>query len=178
MKEMVRYGLILGLICFVASAVLAVVNSATEPKIKLQKNKEENAALREVMPQASDFKPHYQDDKIIYYSAYDSRNKLSGFVIRSEGKGYSSNIEAVSGLSLNLEITDVKILSQNETPGLGSRVSEPSFLERFRGKNLDTFNQVQAITGATISSSALISSIKDKIAQLQPQLLKEIGDAK
>lgn len=174
MKEMVRYGVTLGLICFLASTVLAVVNSVTEPKIKLQKEKEENAALKEVMSESSDFKPYYQDDKIIYYTAYDSKDKLNGFVIKAEGKGYSSNIETVVGLNVNLEIVGIKILSHNETPGLGSRVSEPPFLEQFKGKNLDTFNQVQAITGATISSGAVINSLKDRISQLKEQLIKEI----
>lgn len=178
---MARYGITLGLICFLASTVLAVVNSATEPKIKLQKEKEENVALKEVMSESLDFRPCSEGGEVIYYTAYDSKNKLNGFVIKAEGKGYSSNIETVVGLNLNLEIVGIKILSHNETPGLGSRVSEPPFLEQFKGKNLDTFNQVQAITGATISSGAVINSLKDRINQLKDQLIrttKEISNAK
>ena len=178
MKETIKYGLILGLICFAASSVLAVVNEIAQPKIKLQKEKDEGLALKEVMAQGSAFKPHYQDEKIIYYTAYDGNNKLNGFVIKSLAKGYASNIEALAGLNLDLEITNVKILSQNETPGLGNRILEPSFLSQFSQKTLDTFNRVQAITGATISSGAVINSIKNKIAELKDQLSKEKNNAR
>ena len=178
MKETVKYGFILGLICFLASSVLAVVNGITEPKIKEQKAKEEGLALREALPQAQSFTPRYQDDKITYYYSYDNNNKLNGFVISSKAKGYSSDIETVAGLSLNLEIVGIKILSQSETPGLGNRIIEPAFLGQFQGKGLGTFNEVQAITGATISSGAVINSIKSKISELREELLQEEKNAR
>lgn len=178
MKEIIKYAFILGLICFLASSVLAFVNGITEPQIKAQQAREEGSSLREVMAQSSDFKPYYEGDKIIYYDAYDSKGQLNGFVLKTQVKGYSSTIEALVGLNLKLEIVDTKILSQNETPGLGSRILEPSFLGQLRGRNLDTFNQVQAITGATVSSSALLHSLQDKIAQLKDTLLQEVHNGR
>ena len=172
MRETIKYGFILGLICFLASSVLAIVNGITEPKIELQKKQEESLALKEVMPDSTSFKPVFQDDKIIYYLAYDN-NKLSGFVVKSQNKGYASDIEVLAGLNTNLEITEIKILSQNETPGLGNRIIEPSFLGQFKGKNLETFGEVQAITGATISSSAVINAVKTKISELKERLLSQ-----
>lgn len=173
MQEMLKYGFVLGLICFLSSSVLAIVNSITEPKIKLQKEKEESSAFNEVMPESLDFRPHYQDENIVYYTAYDSNNKLNGFIIKSKAKGYSSDIETAAGLGLNLEIRGIKILSQNETPGLGNRIAEDAFLGQFQGKSADTFNEIQAITGATISSHAVINSVKDKIQELKEQMLTE-----
>lgn len=170
MRETIKYGLILGLICFLSSSVLAVVNGITESKIKLQKEKEESLALKEALPEAASFKPVFQEAQIIYYTAYDSHAQLNGFVIKSQGKGYSANIEVLAGLNLNLEIVNVRILSQNETPGLGSRIAEPPFLEQFKGKNLDTFSQVQAITGATVSSGAVINAVKRRILELKEKL--------
>lgn len=178
MKETIKYGFILGLICFLASSVLAIVNGITEPKIELQKKQEENSGLKEVMPDSTSFKPVFQDDKIIYYLVYNDNNKLSGFVVRAQNKGYSSDIEVLAGLNTNLEITNIKILSQNETPGLGSLITEPSFLGQFKGKNLDTFQEVQAITGATISSSAVINAVKTRISELKEKLLVEVSYAR
>lgn len=174
MKEMLKYGFILGLTCFLASGVLAVVNAVTEPQIKLQKKREENLALKEVMPEAINFKPKLEGEKVIYYTAYNNSGEISGFIVKAEGKGYSSLIEAMTGLSLKLEITNVKILSQNETPGLGNRITKGQFLSQFKGKGPDSFNQVQAITGATISSRAVINSIKNKISELKSKLLEEL----
>lgn len=174
MKEMLKYGFILGLICLLASGVLSIVNAVTEPKIKLQKETEENLALKEVMPEGADFKAKKDAEKIIYYISYDKTGKINGFVVKGEGKGYSSLVEAMAGLNLKLEINNVKILSQNETPGLGSRITKVSFLSQFKGKNAESFNQVQGITGATISSRAVINSLKNKISELKNQLLEEL----
>ncbi|MFH0762612.1 MAG: RnfABCDGE type electron transport complex subunit G [Candidatus Omnitrophota bacterium] len=177
MKEVARYGLILGLICFLSSAILAVVNGFTEPQIKLQKESQEKAALEKVFPDAAGFKPVTQDDKIIYYRAYDKADKLIGFVVKSEGKGYSSPIESLAGLDLKLNITDVKVISQNETPGLGTRVAGEEFLSQFKGKSPAGLGQIDAITGSTISSKAVIDSIKETISSLQGQLIREIENA-
>ena len=178
MREMVKYGFILGLICFLASGILATVNAITEPKIQLQKEQKENAGLKEVMPEAFNFKPKIKQGEIVYYTAYDTSNRIKGFVIKAEGKGYSSQIEALSGLDLKLQVTQVKILAQNETPGLGNRIMDVSFLSQFKGKGLDSFNQVQAITGATISSFRVIKSVENKIRELKEELLKELSYAR
>lgn len=178
MKEMLKYGFILGLICLLASGILSVVNAVTEPKIKLQKEAAENLALKEVMPEGVSFKPRLEGEKVIYYTALDSAGKINGFIVKAEGKGYSSVVEAMAGLSPNLEITNVKILSQNETPGLGNRIMKVSFLAQFKGKGVDTFNQVQAITGATISSRAVINSLNNKISELKGRLQKEIQNGR
>lgn len=174
MKETVKYGLILGLICFISSSLLAFVNDVTEEKIAGQKEKEMNLGLKEIMPQGDNFKPYLENQEIKYYSAYDNKDKLIGFVLKSAAKGYSSDVEVLTGLNLNLEIIKVKILSQNETPGLGNRITEAQFISQFAGKNLESFGQIQAITGATISSRTVIDSVKSKISQLKEELTKEI----
>ncbi|MFH0839420.1 MAG: FMN-binding protein [Candidatus Omnitrophota bacterium] len=175
MKEIARYGLILGIICFLASGILAAVNAVTEPRIEIEKEKEERLALKEVMPDSGNFEPVSKDGEFLYYKAYDSSGRLNGFVVKSESKGYSSDIEAMAGLGLNLEITNVKILSQNETPGLGTRVTEPKFLGEFKGKDITSLSEVDTITGATISSSSVIRAVQNKIAELKDSLLKEIN---
>ena len=178
MKEMIRYGAILGIICIVASGVLSVVNAVTEPQIKIQKDKEENAALSELMPEVKHFEPVMKEDALVYYKAFGNDGWLSGFIIKCAGKGYSSTIEAMAALNLSLEITAIKVLSANETPGLGSRISESFFLSQFSGKGLSGLGEVQAITGATISSSALIDAVKNNLSLLSGELQQEINNAR
>lgn len=177
MKDKIHYTLVLGVICLLASGVLAVVNAITEPEIARQKKKTEQEALRDVLQEAGDFKAVFKDGELNYYNAYDSSNRLAGFVLKAAGRGYSSVIETFAGVDINLKIVNIKVLSQNETPGLGSRVTEPAFGEQFRGRGLDSYGEIQAITGATISSGAVINSLKEKLEQLKPQLLKEIESA-
>ncbi len=176
MKEIARYAVTLGIICSVAAGVLAAVNAVTEPQILLQKQKQENAALSEVLPQAKEFKPRTQaDGTLSYYIGYTDQQQLVGFVLKAEAKGYSSVIETLTGLTPGLEIVAIKVLSQNETPGLGSQITEPDFSGRFKGRRPETIADVQAITGATISSSAVIRSVQKRIADLKEVLLREVS---
>lgn len=174
MRETFKYALILGLICFLASSVLAVVNSITEPIIKARKEEQESLALKELMPHSAVFKPYYDQEEMLFYRGYDSNNQLNGFVLKSQQRGYSSDIEALVSLDLNLKIIGIKIASQNETPSLGNQILEMSFLEQFRNKSLESLEEVSAISGATISSAAVINSVKKKILELQSSLLEEI----
>lgn len=178
MKEIIKYGFVLGVICCLSGGVLAVVNAVTEPQIKKQSQKDEQVALKEVLPQAVNFKPRLDGDKTVYYTAYDGAGKILGFVIKAQTKGYSSEIEIMAGLNRKLEIVNAKVLSQNETPGLGARIVEGGFLSQFKGKNLDSIDNVVPITGATISSTAAINGLKETITKLQPKLLGEINHAK
>lgn len=174
MRETFKYALILGLICFLASSVLAVVNSITEPIIKARKEEQESLALKELMPRSAVFKPYYDQEEMLFYRGYDGNNQLNGFVLKSQQRGYSSDIEALVSLDLNLKIIGIKITSQNETPSLGNRILEISFLEQFRNKSLESLEEVSAISGATISSAAVINSVKKKILELQSSLSEEI----
>lgn len=174
MRETFKYALILGLICFLSSSVLAVINSVTEPIIKAQKEEQETQALKELLPQAAMFKPHYDQDKVLFYRAYDANNQIGGFVLKSIQRGYSSDIEILISLDTALKIVSIKILSQNETPSIGSRILELSFLEQFRNKGQESLGEVNAISAATISSAAVINSVKSKIAELQGALLEEL----
>jgi len=165
MKEVIRYGFILAIICVIAAGLLAGVNALTKEKIISQAQAEEDASLKEVVPQASSFELVKSGDEILYYRALDSEKKLIGVVFKAAGKGYSSTIETMVGLLKDGRINAIKVLSQNETPGLGTRVVEPSFSGQFANKK--DLSQVQAITGATISSKAIIDAINKKKIEIE-----------
>jgi len=171
MKEMVRYGMILAVICAVAAGLLAGVNSLTKPKIIAQAQAEEEASLKEVIPDAEHFEAIKSADIILYYKAYSKEKKLVGVAFKTSAKGYSSQIDTMVGMTVYGTITAIKILNQNETPGLGSRVTESGFTGQFNKKNIPDLNTVEAITGATISSKAVIDSVKNKAEEII-QLLK------
>lgn len=173
MKEMARYGFILALICVVAAGLLATVNALTGPKILAAALSEEQSALKEVMPLAAKFTAVKLDvDKeILYYKAFDNQGKLIGFVFKASGKGYSSVIETLAGIFLDEKISAIKIISLNETPGLGMRVTEDKFTDQFNHQNSLDLSGVQAITGATISSRAVMNSVMKKAQEIK-ELIK------
>ena len=82
MKEMVRYGFTLAIICIVASASLAVVNAVTKSKIIAQAQAEEEASLKEVCPFAAHFEAVKSGEDVVYYKAHDKDGNLAGVADR------------------------------------------------------------------------------------------------
>jgi len=173
MKEMVRYGFILAVICLIAGASLAGMNALTKDKIMAQEKAEEEASLKEVMPQAVKFQAVMADGEVVYYRALDLNEKFIGIAFKASAKGYSSLVQTMAGYTCDGKITAIKILSQNETPGLGAQVAEPHFTEQFRNKNIEALSQVQAITGATISSRAVIDAVRQRAQELKERIKDE-----
>lgn len=165
MKEIVRYAFVLGVICVGASASLGFVHSFTKDRIIAQARAEENDALKEVMPGAQTFEPVKQGDEVIYYRALGSAGTVVGYCFKASGKGYSSVIQTLVGMMPDGTIGAIKIISQNETPGLGSRVVNGSFTSQFKG--ISGVEGVQTIAGATISSKAVISSVRARAQEIK-----------
>ncbi|HTZ11251.1 MAG TPA: RnfABCDGE type electron transport complex subunit G [Candidatus Margulisiibacteriota bacterium] len=170
MKETMRYGFILSVICLIAAGLLAGVNSLTKKLIVAQAQAEEGAALKEVLPGAEKFEAVTKNPETIYYKGSDKGGKFLGVVFKASGKGYSSVIETLVGMDKVGKITAIKVLSQNETPGLGMRVTEGNFTGQFANKYTRELSGVQAITGATISSRAVIDSVMKKAQEVQSLL--------
>jgi len=103
----------------------------------------------------------------------DKNKNLIAFLVYASKSGYSSNVETLTALTPSLEIIGITVVSQNETPGLGTRVTENAFTGQFKGKTPATYDQVQAITGATISSSAVIDAVRARLDALQEIMTQE-----
>ncbi|MCX5657089.1 MAG: RnfABCDGE type electron transport complex subunit G [Candidatus Omnitrophica bacterium] len=164
---MLRFGIILMLVCLVASSILAITYKITYPKIVSQKYIEEKGALKTVFSDADEFKK--TED---YYTAY--KNKLAcGYILKIYTRGYSSSpIEILVGFDTKGTIEGLVVLAQSETPGLGARITEIKsgekdawFLTQFKNKiaqKLD-YNKINAISGATITSRAVTEAVKTEV---------------
>jgi len=124
----------------------------------------EDLPLKEVFPEAASFVPVNKGNEIIYYEARDKNGKLAGACFTATGKSYSE-IKTLVGMLNDGTITAIKVLSQNETPGLGSKVAEPEFTDRFR--NIKDVSRVQAITGASVSSGAVIEAVRKRVEEIK-----------
>lgn len=94
---------------------------------------------------------------------------ISGVAIKtSTNKGFGGKMELIVGFFLDGTVSGYKVIHSNETPGLGTKVSEPRFKEQFAGirpkKHLFKVKQdggeIDAVTAATISSRAVIDAIQ------------------
>lgn len=195
MRNLLKLGLVLAGICFISSLFLGVVYNNTRPKIAAERAREEKEALTYCLPEAKGgFDAVRVEDKILYYKGYSdvAKMRVAGFVFNISTRGYSSQIDIMVGLTPKGGIAGLKVLRQEETPGLGARVTEvlqnrtlweafkkgsrgelarPWFEEQFRMKKAhDLPAGIQAITGATITSRAIINSVKLRCEELMRQV--------
>lgn len=172
MNQMVRFGLILGAICLAATLVLAVTYEVTKPKIAAVLKQEEDAALKKVLPPADLFTPKTVDG-MDYFEAFRG-GELIGYCLKVTGSGYGGYIRMIAGIDPAGVIQGVAVLEHQETPGLGSKINEvkpgakePWFLAQFTGKDGRTVavrKDIDAITGATISSVAVTDAVRKAVA--------------
>lgn len=160
-KDFVLPPLVLTIICVVVTSALVFTESVTTPIIEAQAKAAADAARAVVLPGAAGFEEVQLSEPIEnvldVYKATDG----AGYVITAQAKGYggAGSIQAMVGIkSSDNTIAGVEVLVNNETKGLGSRVSEPSFTEQYKGKD-STLEGVEGIGGVTISSRAMNSAV-------------------
>src|SRR6056297_1830005 len=107
---------------------------------------------------------------------------VRGWVAKAAGQGYADEIELLIGLSPEAErITGLFVLSQKETPGLGANIVNKEWRQQFAVQTTarkvrvvkdgaDEPHEVDAITGATISSRAVCSIVNSTVADLKTKL--------
>lgn len=174
-------------ICLVVTLLLAVTNMFTKDKIAEQSLIKEEQARTAVLSQAESFTPaelKSGSEAVTYYIGSDKSGKTVGYVFSTEAKGYGGNISVMTGVGIDGKISGVKILSHGETPGLGAKTANDSFLSQFNEKNADSElsviksgtprdTQIEAVTGATISSTAVTDSVNKAL-----DMYSKIGGSK
>ena len=145
MGKIVKLGVILAIFCTISAGMLAFVYLFTQPRIELNSKLALEKAKLEVLPASG-----------------------KGKAISVSPRGYSGPIEMLVGVDPKGKVSGVKILSQRETPGLGAGIVKPSFLKQFIGKSskdpIEPKKDIDAITGATISSRAVCEGVRDALS--------------
>mgnify|MGYP000866834195 CR=1 FL=1 len=199
MAKILKLGAVLFVITAVTGLVLGGVYTMTLEPINIAKEKEKAEALAQTLPEASEFEgiEIQQGQGVIKEVNRGLANgETVGYNITVTPKGYSGLIEMVVGISKEGKLANIKILSHTETPGLGAKAAEPAFSGQFRDKKTDELtvtktspgkdSEIQAISGATITSRAVTSGVNtalkywkakwlrsfnnDSIRQLQPDI--------
>lgn len=163
LKEILFPTVSLFLICAVAAALLGFTNSVTEGKIKEVAEKSAAEARLKVCESATSFEEKTDKDDNVYFEAKDKDGNTVGFAVTTEDKSYGGTIEVMTGFSADGEITGIEILTIDDTPGLGMNAKKDEFKNEFTGKkgeltaskNASADNEIQALTGATITSNAV-----------------------
>lgn len=160
-NEIIKPVLVLVCICLVVTALLAYINSVTSPIIAKAEQEKTEQAMSEVLADADGFdklKIENLPDRVT--EVYSATNG-SGYVFMLTTKGYGGDMKLICGMKSDGTIEQCKTLSHEETSGLGSKTAEDPYRNQYSGKSSDTLSEVDAITGATISSTAYKNAIED-----------------
>jgi electron transport complex protein RnfG len=177
----------LTLIALVSSALLGFVYEFTKEPIALSNLNKKLNAIKQVVPEFSN-NPNDEmfrlatgeGDSLEVYPAKKD-DVIVGYAINTyTSKGFSGNISLMAGFRPDGTIINISVLEQKETPGLGTKMTEPGFKDQFNEKNPAEFQlkvkkdggPVDAITAATISSRAFCDAVQRAYNTLQKGVKK------
>lgn len=174
MKEALKLGAILFLITGICVGLLGTVNQITRPIIEANNLKIEQDYMKQLLSEADTFTQidAISDTLIKKVFVAKASHNVVGYILNVEPKGYGGAISVLIGLDQNKAVKGVKILSHSETPGFGANAEKPSFIDQYIGKQgtikvtktSPKEDEIQAITGATITSAAITDGVNAAIA--------------
>jgi len=168
MKLSLRMFSVLTIVSFLSGFFLSYIWRISYEKIEIQKKKRIENAIKSVYGGANRFE-YEEMDGFKFYRVFKNENFL-GYAFISKGGGYQGEISVLVGVLPDLKtLRGIKILENVETPGLGSKVAEDFFVKQFRGKRcpLRLNVDIKAITGATISSKAVLKIVNNGVKNLE-----------
>lgn len=162
-------------ICFITTLLLCSTNILTKDTIKNQEIQTSESAKKVVLQSADSFEAATSSDgSFEYFIGMDKNKNVIGYVFSTQAKGYGGTVEVMTGINTDSQIENVAVLSHNETPGLGANVTKDSFLNQFKSNISEGYfsitkntpyndREVEAVTGATISSTAVTKAVNEAV---------------
>lgn len=167
----------LAVITVCAGLILGLVYAVTKEPIAQQELKKATEARQSVLPEAQEFKEialsgiDYDHDKFADISEVfegTAGGQAVGYTYSIVTKGYKAGLKLTVGIGADGKVTGVEITGHDETPGLGANAVNPEFTDQFKETDgpivvakspTGAVNEVQALTGATITSKGVANAV-------------------
>ncbi len=194
MREMIKMVIVLTALSSFSGGLLAAIHNGTKDKIEYQQLKfVKGPAIREILKGSSN------DPLVDRFKIMDGEIERSFFVgiidgkantvaYESSGKGFGGEIGIMVGVNINDDkIVGVSVTTHSETPGVGSKAkSEPGFSNQFKALSIEgpfkvkvDGGQIDAITGATLTSRGVTSAATDAgeiYKRMKPQIIEKLNN--
>ena len=163
-------------ICIVIPLALSVTNAVTVDRIAQLEKKNAEETMKSLV-EADKFEELKLggDNVIVYNRALKDGNPV-GYIFKTSATGYGGLVSVMTAVNLDGTVKSIAILDvSNETPGLGQNASKEGFYSQYAGKKSGVKlvknsadsknNEVDAMTGATITSTAVTNAVNEALEQ-------------
>ncbi len=202
-KYFIQQSWLLIVASFFFGLLIAVTNAALSPRIEQNKINKRNRLVGVLLPGAKDFilldkeieieSIWGKKEKIEVYQAMSEQDECVGWSFNAAGSGFVDKIELVVAVDKDFEkLAGFDVLASSETPGFGDQIKDDYYRDQFKGapaeelklvtsgdpKKIDA--EIVAISGATVSSEAVLEIINNFLTQIKEQMQKKglIGNGK
>lgn len=169
LKNILIPAITLTLICVISAAGLALTDSITREKIAEIELKAQQESMERILPADS----YVQGKTVLDFAEYEyftakTGDETVGYLFAVSNFGYGGQVKVMTGINTKGEVVAIEVLSaSDETPGLGADSMKESFWEQFKGKkgeltvskHASKNNEIQALTGATITTKSVATSV-------------------
>ncbi|MFA5239978.1 MAG: FMN-binding protein [Phycisphaerae bacterium] len=176
---------------FFFGLLIAITNTAWSPRIEQNKVTKVDDLMKDLLPKAKEFKQtaelqiESEKGKKITSNVYKAvaDGQCIGWAFNCEGPGFADKIELIVAVDEHFEkFAGYAVLSSNETPGFGDQIKLPYYRQQFVGApagklelaktgDAEKINsEIVAISGATVSSTAVVNIINNFIVQIKTQM--------
>lgn len=175
-KDIIKIALNLTFACLISGCIIAgtyFVTADTAIKASLEIR---NETMMTMVEESTSIKEIEGKDE--WYEVYKD-SELLGYIVPSQTKGYGGAIELLVAVGQDLNVITYKIITSKETPGLGDNAAKEPFASQFIGKSLEHLTvtkdasdteDIQAISGATITSKAVTLGVKNAVEEVKAYL--------
>jgi electron transport complex protein RnfG len=194
-KYFVQQSWLLLVTSFLFGLLIAVADAAWSAKVEQNKVEKLRGLMASLVRDANSFEIVIKDAEIPgdrgsvktdIYKALDKQGNCAGFAFVAAGTGFADKIELVVAVDARCEkLFGYNVLSSNETPGFGDRIKSAGFSNQFKGAPAERLslikigdagkidNEIVAISGATVTSTAVINIFNKSVIGVKEQLQKK-----
>lgn len=168
-RDIIKPTAVLLAICIIIPLALSLTNKITAKKISLLEEENSRKAMSNLI-KADSFEP--VSDTECYKAVKDG--SVVGYIFKTSSKGYGGDVSVMTAVNPDGTVKSVAILDvSGETPGLGQNAAKESFYSQYAGKKSGISllkngadkdkNEVNAVTGATITSTAVNRAVNEAL---------------
>lgn len=174
MRDIIKLVLTLAVVGILSASLLTGVNAITAPIIVERQEREYLEAIRQYFPDMAEFKTEPLDGDSVDL-IYGPGGVVLGVIGTFSQAGFEGPIIYNLVVSAAGEILGIRVISHSETPGIGDVIAQEDFERQFVGKShrdpIQAGVDVDIITGATVSTAAMIVSVRQSLAVITENFL-------